>query len=178
MAARNPTDWTRYLDERRFVAAKPIVESEIDKAYNGQVYTLDAPQLAISDCWYRASISDTDAFGTAGGDNGQLIRHYYVNAKDMCSVDGVDTEDGIPCAVFVRAWVVGATTGQVRITSGAAADETDTIDVTNTDPEWLPLADINIRTNNTEEVFILEGRLDAGSGPLYVDGLLIVVKET
>lgn len=179
MAARNPTDFTRHLQERMFVPGEPVLESEIDKAYNDQVFILDAQQLVISDCWYRTTITSTDAFpGTAGGTAAQLVRQWYVDIKDMCDVSGVVTNNGIACAIYVYVWVTGGATAQIRGTTGAATNATQTGSTTSATPIWVQLDDINFRTNDTEEVFTLEGRISSGSGTLYVAGLGVYAKVT
>ena len=178
MAARNPSSFTRYLKERIFVGGLAIVESEIDKAYNDQVYVLDAQQLAVSDCWYRCAITDNAAFGAAGSTATQLVRHWYITAKDMCDVAGVVTADGIAWAVYTYVMVTGGATAQIRGTTGASANNTQTGSTTSATFVWIQLDEINFRTNDTEETFILEGRISAGAGTLYVAGLGLYAKET
>jgi len=179
MAARDPTSFTQHLQERMFVPGEDVLESEIDKAYNDQVYVLDAQQLAISDCWYRSATTSTAAFpGTAGTTAAQLINTWYVMIKDMCDVSGVVTNDGIACAVYVRAWVTGGATFQIRGTTGASSSNQQTSTSTAASATWIQMTDINFRTNNTEESFILEGRISSGAGTLYVDGLGVYAKET
>ena len=178
MAARNPSDFTRWLNEGRFIGGEPVLEAEIDKAYNDQVYVLDAEQLALPDCFWRVAITSGAAFGVAGATAAQLVRQWYLKAKDMCDVAGVVTNDGIPYAVFVLAWVTGGATGQIRGTTGASTNATQTGSTLSATPVWVQLDDINFRTNDTEENFILEGRISAGAGTLYIAGLGLFAKET
>ncbi len=180
MAARNPTDFNRYVAERSFVPGEPVLEAEIDKAYSDQVYILDAQQLAISDCWYRTTITSAAAFSTAGSVAAQLVRHWYVDIKDMCDVSGVVSADGIACAVYVLAWIAagGARAAQIRGTTGASTNNQKAVAITATTPTWHKLDDINFRTNDTEEEFILEGRISSGPETLYVAGLGVYAKET
>src|SRR3990167_6383362 len=171
MAARNPSDFTRHMQERMFVGGEAILESEIDKAYNDQVYMLDAQQLVVSDPIYRAGITSTAAFGAAGATATQLVRTWYTNAKDLCDVAGVVSADGIAYAVFVLAWVTGGATAQIRGTTGASTNATHTGSTTSATPVWVQLDDINFRTNDTEESSILEAPTSAGAGTVYVAGL-------
>lgn len=181
MAARNPTDFTRHLQERMFVPGRPILESEIDKAYNDQVYVLDAAQMVLSDCWHRTLITSTAAFSTAGSVAAQLVRQWYFDAKDMCDVAGVVTNDGIGCELRVRAWKDGAgvTQAQIRATTGASANNQNTLtNALTTSPAWYTIADTNVRTNDTEESLILEGRVSGGAGTIYIDAFGVFAKET
>lgn len=179
MAARNPTSWTQYVDHRLFYGGKKILEAELDKAYNDQVYTLDAEQLAISDCWHRTAITSTDAFpATAGDTAAQLVRRWYFMGKDLCDVDGYTASEGFPYSIYVLAWVTGGATFELRATSGAAASNQDTESSTVSTATWIEMDDIYCRTNNTEEYLVLEGRISSGSGTLYVAGLALYANET
>ena|SRR3990167_794536 len=179
MAARNPTDFNRHLQERLFIGGKPILEAEIDKAYNDQVFILDSQNLVISDCWFRSGITSGAAFGVAGATAAQLVGYWYVMSKDMCDVSGVVSADGIACAVYFYYWVTGGATAQIRGTTGASANNTQSgSGLTSATPAWFQIDDINFRTNDTEENIIVEGRISAGAGTLYVAGLAVYGKET
>ena len=175
MAARNPTDWNRFVDQRKFTSGKEILAAETSKVYDDQVYCLDAAQLGISDGWFPFRTQEATFIPVA---------IYDLVLKDMCSVAGVTT-DGIAATWAVLAYNTddAATAGEVKLTSTAAASNSTTIAIaigrTSAASPWgAAYSAINIITNGTEEKLTLSVRRTAGTGWIYVAGLFLRVDET
>ncbi len=170
MAARNPTDFTRWLDIESLTAGRIIKAATADAIRNDQVYVLDAEMMLLSENY------EDGPFNGAGYATLQQWSTLY--SKDMCSVAGVtNNEISHEWCVYVKSPV--GTDGDVRLTSQAVASNTSTIALVGDGTwKWYGFGTINIKTNDITDYLLLEGRRTAGGGTLLWGGIGIFALET
>lgn len=169
MAARNPTDFTRWIDKASLVAGKSILAAEIDSFVDDQKFVFDCAQLIISECFYR--------YGTTAAAY-ETLRDWFVDAKDVCSV--ASFAGVVSCQAWALGWNSnGTTSGNIRIqgiTAGTSTNAAWALGVTT--PTWQSLGTLNLSSDGTEEDIRLDLYRTAGAGTFYCAGLLVVALET
>ena len=178
MAVRNPTDFTRYIDESAFEFDDIIAATEPTKIYDDQVMALDAPMMLISDAFFTRRTDDSTAFGGVGA--GYVVAEYVLDSKDMCGSTGV-TANAITHYCFAYCWCENAAdTVEVRFSS-AYSGASVTVSRNSTSAGWTAAGSLQIGTNNNEDTITVEMRGDDASGlgkDVYCAGLLVIAAET
>lgn len=169
MAARNPSDFNRWIDQRKLLPRDKIYADELDKVIDDQHYVLDAGRLVLSTIFYRYETQS----GTFVN-----FRNIPVISKNMCGVSGV-SNDEISHEVSALCWgSLAGSDGEVKVSSNATASASATLAAAGgTTPTWTPFGTLNIKTNGIEDTLVLEAR-STGTGNFYVGGLLVVALET
>lgn len=162
MAARNPTDWTTWLDEDALRAGEKIITTEPDKVFNDLQYYRDAPQLLWSHCGPFPNNNSTAYVDQARS---------KIWLKDRAAASETGT-----LAWSVRGWMSdAAATGTFRLTTPTG---TSTISVSSTTPAWL-----TVSTGHTEDMdgtaieCVIAGKRDTGTGAINLDAVLIYAEE-
>ena len=174
MAARNPSSYTTWIDERVLEPSKPILSSTVDAVLDDQEYILDQPVLIVSYAGYMK-------IETAGSGSFVTNDKLYVKNKDMCDVSGI-TNNEIECDVYAYAVCNDSlVTGEIRLTSTATSNSTSTITVpAGASPTWIQGDTMNIKTNDVEDQITIDMRITNTNtiDEVVLLSLAIIAKET
>jgi hypothetical protein len=175
MAVRGPTAYTKYLDGEAIRSGKPILENEWDEALNDQSFMLNHEQIVVSDCFWRwRSYTDDPAWDTVAICN--------LDSIDKCDATLVGASQNHNVAVYCKC--DADTTGTWRLESNPAiaADSVESA-FTNTTWNWIgsdatTAAILAGGSQRTEELWTLKVKRTAGSGYVWIAGIIILADET
>lgn len=171
MAVRNPTSFTRFVDQGELTPGKMVRTTEPTKVINDQMYVLDASRIEITDCWHN------DYQYTAGVFTDIVTYHDVL--KSMCREPSAGTTINFEWAVYTWCDDAFFTNWTVQLTSNTlATTSTVVINSARTAKWWRGYGTHALSCDLTEESLTLAVRRDAGAGNIFVAGFGLWAPET
>lgn len=163
MAARNPTDFTRWIDEEAVERKDPIVLTQPNNIFNDLQWLMDAPHLLFS--WGGIELSATAGSATE-------VFRIRLHNKDLATSATTTT----PVSWTARLRLFGGATGTITLNDGTTTDTTTSTSAT---AAWCAVqTGYVLQTNGVDVDLVVSLHISSGTGTVFLDGLLIYAEET
>lgn len=167
MAARNPSSFTKWLDEEALQQGKRIILTSPDQTIDDIEYCLDAGSLILADCF--------PVIGENGASFVDVIRYHLPAITDLCDVSS--PASNLTCQLYFRMWVESGVTGNVRV-QGGSGTYSETITGT-TAGAWVKASSTyNIPTHDSQVDLTIGIRAASGADFCWIGGVMLVGNET
>lgn len=175
MAARNPTDWTRWIDLDDIRPGDIIKEEEYDDVFNDLEYCLDAESLSISENFAGATVTYS---GSAH--NWVLIKTWKLYQQDRCDVDAVEPTAKFTCYVHSDGTAVP---GVRVVTTAASNNDVSHVGSASATTHWTDWTHgtLRVKTNDNLDTVSLYLSVDSSgpsSGWVKIGGFGLFVEQS